>query len=242
MLTGNVLDIRSQQLSGSSSGLIEIRLKGCSLSCIGCHCPEGVGVGPELRYSPESCKKCGACVGWCKPHAVVGNSDNSGSCVACGRCVEFCPTGALHICGHVMTVAQTMAIVMAHLSLLSTAKTEVVVSGGEPLHQGEYLLGLLRKLKKTGAAVTLKTCGVGELKVLKKAAGIADKVQYRTNFLAVDRCSSMNASGIARGIQNVRRLIDEDYPVELIRRATGANLFATCPTAAGAALDLILEA
>ena len=40
-------------------------LKGCSLKCIWCHNPEGIGTKPQMAYYEHKCIGCGECVSVC---------------------------------------------------------------------------------------------------------------------------------------------------------------------------------
>ena len=40
-------------------------LKGCSLKCIWCHNPEGIGAKPQMAYYEHKCIGCGECVSVC---------------------------------------------------------------------------------------------------------------------------------------------------------------------------------
>jgi pyruvate formate lyase activating enzyme len=43
--------------------------KGCPLSCIWCHNPEGISAKPELGYYAHKCINCGECVKFCSQNA-----------------------------------------------------------------------------------------------------------------------------------------------------------------------------
>ena len=63
-------------------------LKGCSLKCIWCHNPEGIGAKPQMAYYEHKCIGCGECVSVCAHGAQKigpeGHRFDRSACAACG--------------------------------------------------------------------------------------------------------------------------------------------------------------
>jgi pyruvate formate lyase activating enzyme len=79
--------------------------------------------------------------------------------VLCGACVEVCYAEAREIAGRDMTVAQVMAEVERDVAFYDESGGGVTFSGGEPLLQPDFLLGLLRACQEREIHTAVDTCG-----------------------------------------------------------------------------------
>ncbi|MBN2874960.1 MAG: glycyl-radical enzyme activating protein [Spirochaetales bacterium] len=157
---GVVFDIRRYSIHDGPGIRTTVFMKGCPLSCWWCHNPEGISFKPELRYRPERCVSCGACVGVCPTGATttVGGFQPM-LCNACGACADVCPSGAREIAGNSYSVNDIVRITMADEPFYDSSCGGVTFSGGEPLSQPAFVIAAARALKEHRIRVTIDTSG-----------------------------------------------------------------------------------
>ena len=63
-------DIKRYAINDGPGIRITLFLKGCPLSCVWCHNPEGIRAGKEKMYTRKKCIGCLACVEQCPCHAI----------------------------------------------------------------------------------------------------------------------------------------------------------------------------
>lgn len=137
-------------------------LKGCPLRCRWCHNPETWRREPEIERTATVCISCGACTAVC-PAGCHRPSDreqpfDSAACRRCGACVTTCPVGALSWCGQWQTAEQVLSVVERDRAFYAE-QGGMTLSGGEPLAQPAFALGLLRGAKKRGIGTAVETSG-----------------------------------------------------------------------------------
>jgi pyruvate formate lyase activating enzyme len=129
--------------------------KGCPLSCIWCHNPEGISFKQEIVFNPARCIGCGDCGRACPTGAVTGE----GTCTTCGDCAEACPTNARRLCGTHYTIGELLECLLKDRPFFESSGGGVTLSGGEPTVWMEYAGELSQSLKRQGIDVALQTCG-----------------------------------------------------------------------------------
>jgi len=87
------------------------------------------------------------------------HSINRKDCVFCGKCVEICPQSALEIKGTEMSVDEVIATVMKDIRYYEQSGGGMTISGGEPLAQHDFTLGLLKTAKENGLHTCIETSG-----------------------------------------------------------------------------------
>ena len=138
-------------------------LKGCTLKCVWCHNPEGIGAAPQLSFISEKCIGCGECVDVCPMGAqlmtVGGHAFDRLKCVGCGKCEEVCLGNALKLYGREMSVDELMPILLEDREFYENSHGGVTLSGGECLCHAEFCTELLKRLKDEGINTAVDTCG-----------------------------------------------------------------------------------
>jgi len=156
--------------------------KGCPLSCLWCHNPEGKAFMPQLAYYSHKCINCGECVAVCpnKAHNIDENGHrfDSNKCVACGKCVEGCLGDALALYGESVTAEELLKRVMEDRDFYTTSGGGVTFSGGECLSQVDFCLELGRMIKKENVNLAIDTCGFVPRNAIKKICEVADIFLY----------------------------------------------------------------
>lgn len=155
---GCVFDIKRYAIHDGPGIRMNIFFKGCPLSCMWCHNPEGQDPDPELMFDGLRCLACGACQDRSLP--------------------EECPSGALQRCGKYMSVEQVMEIVLRERLFFDRSGGGVTFTGGEPLMQPDFLIGLLQACKESGIDRAVDTSLYAPGKVVRQV------ISLTTLFLA----------------------------------------------------------
>ncbi|MFQ5587023.1 MAG: glycyl-radical enzyme activating protein [Thermodesulfobacteriota bacterium] len=191
--------------------------KGCPLSCVWCHNPEGQEKKPELSFRAEACRpsECGApCVEVCETGCLNLNStlrvDHS-ACTRCDRCFDLCPTSALEPAGYRITVQELLYRVVIDRPFYRSTGGGVTLSGGEATMQMEFIHSFLWGLKQEGIHTALETCGFFDMETFRdKVLPFLDLIYY--DLKLIDDEASRRHTGRSN------RLILENF-ITLIREA-----------------------
>lgn len=157
-----IFDIHRYALDDGPGIRSTVFFKGCPLSCIWCHNPEGISPDPELCYYAQRCISCGACTVICPNNSITGNAVpeiKRESCDACGLCAEQCMAAALSIKGQFYSVEELVAMLLRDKRFYDNSGGGVTLSGGEPTFYPYYLSRLVKALKAQSVHVILQTCG-----------------------------------------------------------------------------------
>ena len=136
--------------------------KGCPLRCLWCHNPEGIQRKNHLSFSERKCLCCGACGKVCPDvHRISGGGHtiNMDACKNRGECIDVCPTKALSMVGQDVSVGEVLPELLKEKRYYETSGGGVTISGGEPVLQPEFLLTLLKAVKKENIHTAIETCG-----------------------------------------------------------------------------------
>lgn len=149
-----VFDIKRYAINDGPGIRITIFMKGCPLSCVWCHNPEGISVRKEKLYTKKKCIGCQSCVEACPENALKLTPDgivcDENLCKLCGKCVEVCPTKALEMSGTEYTVDYLMGEILKETAFMDQSSGGVTFCGGEPLMHPEMLLELLQRCGEEG--------------------------------------------------------------------------------------------
>lgn len=182
MSSGLVFNIQRYSLHDGPGIRTTVFLKGCPLCCSWCHNPEGIAPRKELLVVESRCIACGQCRSACPFGETLGGGvvlpTRNEPCTYCGACVEACPTGARQMVGREMTVGEVMGEILKDRIFHEESAGGVTFSGGEPLRQPEFLLGLLEACHAQGIRTALDTCGFGCTDHLLTAARLSEVVLY----------------------------------------------------------------
>ena len=89
-MKGIVFDIKELGIHDGPGMRTTVFLKGCPLSCVWCHNPEGLESFISLVFRENICEGCGLCRIPC----------NHSECREVGRCLYICPNDALSLSGY----------------------------------------------------------------------------------------------------------------------------------------------
>lgn len=149
-----LFDIKRYAINDGPGIRITLFMKGCPLSCVWCHNPEGISGRKEKLYARKKCIGCGTCVNACPQKALTltteGVVTDQSLCILCGECGDVCPTLAMEISGKAYSVDQLMVEIEKETLFMDRSAGGVTFCGGEPLMHPKMLLELLRRCGERG--------------------------------------------------------------------------------------------
>jgi len=140
-------------------------LKGCPLSCIWCHSPEGIDPGISIWHDRNLCIGCNQCVAGCpesalklkvseKPQILIDRN----LCKMNGNCVKNCSTRAISFTGYKIYADEVFGEIEKDILFYETSGGGVTLTGGEPLFQPDFSAEILRACRKRKIHTAVETC------------------------------------------------------------------------------------
>lgn len=176
--SGVIFAIKRYALHDGPDLRVTVFLKGCPLSCLWCHNPEGIAAAPGMLTVPGKCVGCKECVNACVQGALSAGPDglrrNQEACTACGVCAEVCPALAHEAVGRKWTVPKVMAEIEKETPFFAGSQGGVTFSGGEPLAQPDFLEALLMACKSLDLHRAVDTSGFASAETVLRVARHTD--------------------------------------------------------------------
>jgi pyruvate formate lyase activating enzyme len=174
MQTGEIFDIKKYAIHDGPGIRTTIFFKGCPLSCRWCHNPEGLSRTTQRLYREERCIGCMECVKACPNDALTATENGpkwvAANCVYCKTCARVCPAEAVEFIGKTMSVEDVVAEITKDTLFYDQSSGGVTFSGGEPLMQPSFLMGLLKACGDLDLHRTVDTCGYADTRTLLNVA------------------------------------------------------------------------
>lgn len=177
-----LFDLKPYSINDGPGIRITIFLKGCPLSCVWCHNPEGINPHIQKLYTKSKCIGCGSCVESCPkdalrltPDGIVTDTD---LCDLCGICADVCPTKAMEMSGQEISVSEILKRIKKETITMDHSNGGVTISGGEPMMQSDFLIELLDKLGNEGIHRAVDTTGFTKTETLLEVAKRTDLFLY----------------------------------------------------------------
>lgn len=184
-------------------------LKGCSLKCLWCHNPEGIGFKPQIAYHPNKCIGCMECAAVCPSGAHSGQQEHGfdrEKCIGCGACEPVCLGRAITFYGRTVTVEELLPELLEDRQFYENSGGGVTLSGGECLMQADFCAELLKTLKEQGIHTAVDTCGFVPGQALDQVMPYTDIFLYDLKAYDEDthiRCTGQSNRTI---LENLRYL------------------------------------
>lgn len=204
---GLIFDIKRYAVHDGPGIRTTVFFKGCPLTCVWCHNPEGKSREPEIMWSKERCIQCKSCQDVCNTHAISNTLVlDREKCTLCRKCVEVCPAQALQIVGKEMTVTDVMNEIKKDIIFYDESKGGVTFSGGEPLMQPDFLFQLLRACTNQGIHTAVDTSGYAPLDILLKISAHTDLFLY--DIKVINDKMHKKTTGVSNTLilENVKKL------------------------------------
>ena len=218
-MKGRIFEIKRFAVHDGDGIRTTVFLKGCPLSCLWCHNPEGLSKTPQLGYYSDKCIHCGACVAAC-PAGAHGMAQgrhvfDRTKCTACGACREACLGNALVFYGRDMTVEELLPLLLEDREFFENSGGGVTLSGGECLLQADFCAELLKALKAEGIHTAVDTCGAVPRENFEKVIPFTDVFLY--DIKAISRDVHKNCTGVFNQqiLENLRFLDEQGAAVEI---------------------------
>lgn len=169
-----IFDVKRFALNDGPGIRITLFLKGCALSCVWCHNPEGMSRQVQKMYTAAKCIGSQECIKVCEQEALkltpTGIQTDFERCNLCGDCALVCPTKAIEMSGQLMFVPQVMKLIKRETLIMDQSEGGVTFSGGDPLLHHRFLIELLDECGKEGIHRCVDTTGFASTEVLLEVA------------------------------------------------------------------------
>jgi pyruvate formate lyase activating enzyme len=178
---GTVFKIRRFSVHDGPGIRTSVFMKGCPLSCVWCHSPEGISSDSSIWHDTSLCIACGQCVKAC-PKSALKLSLDSGSiisidrvlCSISGDCVNVCPTGAIQFTGYKMSITDIISEIEKDILYYSKSGGGVTLTGGEPLYQPDFSLEILKECTENNIHTAIESCLFCEKETIERISEFVD--------------------------------------------------------------------
>lgn len=181
-LEGKIYNIMKYSIHDGPGIRTTLFLKGCPLKCLWCHNPESQETKDQLMLFPNRCIGCKVCIEMCKEGAICEVEGrvitDKSKCVDCCHCTHECYADARVKEGRTITIEEAKKEILSDKNFYQESGGGLTISGGEPLMQSHFLIGLLKEMKKEDIHTTVDTCGYVPEKTIIKASKYTDLFLY----------------------------------------------------------------
>lgn len=179
-----IFDIKEFALHDGTGLRTTVFFKGCPLSCVWCHNPEGQGFEKEVAKNPAKCKGCGLCS---RPCAHP-------ECEGLPFCLHICPENCIKVVGESFSPSELASILLKNEHFLR--KGGITFSGGEPLCHVDYIAEVVSHLGNVKTAV--ETCGHVSSEAILKAESFIDDFYY--DIKLIDEGEHIKYTGVSNSL------------------------------------------
>jgi pyruvate formate lyase activating enzyme len=219
MSSGAVFNIQKYSVHDGPGIRTVVFLKGCPLRCRWCSNPESQAPQPQLAYNPNKCltlEHCVRCLEVCTAGAIKRGEDNRAqidreTCSECLLCIKACPPLALNVYGETMTVDQVLRKVEEDSAFYSRSGGGMTLSGGEPLHQTQFTIDLLKEARRRRINTAMETCGFCRWEDLQTAASYLQTLLYDIKIMDAEKHKAFTGVSNELILDNLKQ-VREAFP------------------------------
>jgi pyruvate formate lyase activating enzyme len=223
IIKAKILNIQKFSIHDGPGIRTTVFMKGCPLKCRWCHNPESLGYGMDIMVDREKCISCGICANHCPSGAlkmVQGNKErtletDSSLCIDCGKCELFCPSEAINVIGKDMDEEDVFKELLKDRLFYEESNGGVTFSGGEALIQIDFLLNILKKLKKENIHTAVDTCGHVAFENFEKIMEYTDIFLYDLKLADEKKHIEYTGRSNKRILENLKKLSDKGAVINI---------------------------
>ncbi len=218
--TALVFDIKRYAVHDGPGIRTAVFFKGCPMRCRWCHNPEGADKQPELLLRPNMCSHCYCCLDVCPKGALKKDLEGSVTvdrdlCDCCAECVEVCVYDALQIAGQEMTVEILIREIEKDRIFFDQSGGGATLTGGEPLHQHEFVSVFLDELRSRSIHSAVDTAGYAPAHVFRRIACKADLLLFDLKLMDKERHCEHTGVSNSVVLENLRWATGEGLTVHI---------------------------
>ena len=202
-MQAKIFDIKRFSIHDGQGIRTTVFLKGCPLSCIWCHNPEGICPDNDIWISKSSCIRCGTCKSVCPTNAISMGGEgypviDRKRCVFCNKCIDVCPTSCIGRLDRTITADELLAEVLKDKLFYDISNGGVTLTGGEPMMQHEFVATFFCKAKQHAIHTCLETSMHCSGDALKSVMDYTDHMFVDIKF--IDNAMHCKYTGISNEI------------------------------------------
>ncbi|MDD6466555.1 MAG: glycyl-radical enzyme activating protein [Erysipelotrichaceae bacterium] len=214
MECGLISKIQSYSTKDGPGLRTTVFMMGCNLKCKWCANPENMLSKKRVFYFKEKCKKCGTCV--MQSHGAIQLTKDG--CIIdrdkidLTEMVPVCPYNAYELIGKEMTVDELVQKLLRDKEFYEFGHGGVTFSGGEAGLQADFLVEVMRELKKHQIHICLDTAGLLNSEKLNALLEYVDIILY--DIKAFDEQIHMACTDVSNQVilENAKK-ISEQVPM-----------------------------
>jgi len=217
--SGIVFNIQKYSVHDGPGIRTVVFLKGCPLRCRWCSNPESQKPQPQLVYNRNKCltlEHCVRCLEVCTVGAIKSGEGNRIEidreiCTECLLCAKACPSLALNVYGESLTVEQVIGKVEEDSAFYSRSGGGLTIGGGEPMHQAEFAVAILKEAKRRRINTAMETCGFCNWEALENACSLLDTLLYDVKSMDPEKHRVFTGASNELVLENLKR-VREAFP------------------------------
>ena len=181
-----IFDIQRFSLHDGPGIRTTIFFKGCPLQCIWCQNPESHQTKPEIAFYAESCQTCFKCETVCNEGAILHSKTQRvdySKCTDCGECVTACVHHGLRLIGRTWDPESLLAEILKDKDYFIDSGGGLTLSGGEPMHQAQFLENFLPLVKAHNIHTNIETSGMFNWILMERLLPYLDLIYFDIKHL-----------------------------------------------------------
>lgn len=223
--TGLIFDIKRFAIHDGDGLRSTIFFKGCNLNCVWCQNPEGISLKQQAIKNQSKCINCLLCTNLAKKNTNISNEKspvnikeiNKLDLEKIKQIVDECPTESLKLNSKTYTVDEIVKEILKD-EVFFKYGGGVTFSGGEPLLQVDFIVEVLKKLKKRNIHTAIETALNVNVETLKKVVPYLDLIYADIKVFDNEKHKKITGSSNKKILENVKYLLTSSYKQTVIIR------------------------